>query len=248
MLNLIRADFYRLRHSGLYALLIVVLTVGSTCILPFATKNYSKATLDASLFTSSQAVLAITILISCTMVGVYIGTSYNNRMALYDVMTGYSPFKIIMSKFCSVGLLATLSGFVPLAGFFLFSYLKNGAGVTKNVPVVFVLLFVIIMHAVFSTILYAMLMKNLVFGSLISYIRFGILDMVPMLIIQQELPDSKFVQEGYGTILSVTDQGLGLINRCDSSKFIIMTVASLFIECTIVFVLVYFSYKRKKFK
>ena len=248
MLNLIRAEFYRLRHSGLYALLIVVLTAGCTVILPFATKDYSKASLDAVLFTSSQAVLAVTILISCTMVGVYIGTSYNNRMALYDVMTGYSPVKVILSKFCSVGLIATLSAFIPMSGFFLYSYLKNGAGVTKNVPVMFVLLLVIFMHAVFSTILYAMLFKNLVFGSLISYIRFGILDMLPILILQQEMPDSKFVQEGYGSILSVTEQGFGLINRCDSSKFIIMTVASMLIECTIVFILVYFSYKRKKFK
>ena len=247
MFNLIRAEFYRLRHSGLYALIMFLCTLGLVLIFPFTVNKpkFMDASLAVSVYFMSQAFLILIFMGAFTVMGVYIGTSYNNRMAYYEIMNGYSPFKIILAKCFSVGLAGAVIVYIPVAAILGFSAVKNGTGIIEQPLILFVLLFVMVLHASLVTLLYSMACKNLVFASVLAYVRFGIIDMVPALVITQEF---KKLAKYDALNLSISSQAMNLHSATYDTKYILYVVLTCVVECAFAFGLVYYTYRNKKFK
>ena len=247
MYNLIKAELYRLRHSGLYAFFMFVTAIAMAALLPIMMnpKEYIKADLASSVFTFSQVLFAMIVLCTTTVLGVYVGTLYNNRMANYEVMNGYPTFKIITSKSLSLGFIHALITYIPMMVVLLIPALKNGNGLIEEPVKMFILLFVIILHCSIVTVLYSMFFKNLVFASLLGYVRFGILDMVPTVIIVEEFPK---LAEKEALNISISQQCMSLVRDTYDQRFILWVVLSMIVESAILFGLVYYSYTRKKFR
>lgn len=245
MLNMIRAELYRLRHCGIFLLLAAVSSILTISLyFVIAHDTFKTADLSGHCQVMGEIGWLFMLMVVVTISGIYIGTAYNNRMAYYEVMNGYSPAKIILSKLFSLGLVFTLIAFIPSALLMFIYYLKNGAGMVENVPGAFLLLFFTILHSVVVCVLYSMLSRNIALSAFIAYIRLGIIDMVPIAVLAEYKKDALDAD-----ILCISSSGsLMAISSISSWRPLEIALLSMLVECTLVFILVYFIYKKKKFK
>ena len=192
-----------------------------------------------------QLVYNLVIIGAGTMLTIFIGVVYNNRMAYYEIMGGNPPHKIILSRVLSLGIISAFIIYIPSAAFLLFTYIRNGKGIVEDPLMLFILMFVITLHTTISFILYAMLGRNLVIASFVPYVRFGILDMIVYLMIAQEFENLKDNKLLY---LTTNSQLNNLSLLSGDKELIAVVILSALIECAVLYVLVYLVYKNKKFK
>ncbi|MBO7424168.1 MAG: hypothetical protein J6U23_00690 [Clostridiales bacterium] len=246
MFNLIRAEFYRFKNSGGYLYLMILASVLALS-LTFIDNGGAENSFDFPVVLSNVTQMTYNMaLLTCgTLLTIFIGVSYNNRMSYYEIMAGNPPHKIILSKTLSTGFLSSVIVYVPTAILLLVSFIKNGKGSIEDPLMVFIILFVVTLHTMFSFILYAMLGRNLVIASFIPYIRLGILDLIVYLLIAQEFSehvDNKLLY------ITTNSQMAHLMNMSGDSKLLLIVLLSSVVECAVLYILVYFVYKNRLFK
>ena len=245
MLNIIRAELYRFRNSGGFLYYMAAVAVLGILTIFSIDLNALDADLGTTMFNMAQFVYSLILLGSGTLLTIFVGIAYNNRMAYYEIMSGNAPHKIILSKVLSLGLISSLIIYIPTAAFLAFTYFRNGKGEAEDPVLLFVLLFVITLHLTVSFILYAMLGRNLVLASFVPYIRFGLLDLIVYMLISQEF--EKF-QDSKLLFLTTNSQMANLTQLAGNKDLITVIILTSVIECTVLYVLVYLVYKNKKFK
>ena len=245
MLNMMRAELYRFKNSGNFLYLMIIVSILLQGITFSLDKNFFDLDLSTGLMTMTQITINMVLLACGTLLTVFIGISYNNRMSYYEIMSGNSPFKIIIAKTMTTGIISSVIMFIPTAVMLLISYLRNGKGEVENPAMVFDLLFVITLHTTISFVLYSMLGRNLVFASFVPYIRLGILDMIVFLLCVQEFSSVKDSKLLY---ITTNSQMANLATRSGDGKFFLLVLLSSIAECAVLYILVYFIYKKKKFR
>ena len=248
MLKLAKSELYRFFRLKFFSLTIIIFAFLIPIVSLIILGVYGNLDASMDVHVSMTIILnqVIVLLGMPTLLAVYCGTAFNNRMAYYEVMDGNSPVKIIASKIFSLGMLCSIIAFVPSFIYFLVVDLKNGSGIIENPVMTFVLLFVIFCRVFVCTILYTLICKNLVIASLLPYVRFGIIDIVFILVLSSEglnldVPDAL-------VDLFITTQLNKLCQPVYSDKFIAYTVGSALVEIAVLFVLAVITYKKKKFK
>ena len=245
MFNLIRAELYRFKNSGGYLYFMIlasILAVGTAFLT-----NGVETSFDFMIMLSNVAQLSYNmVLLSCgTLLTIFIGVSYNNRMSYYEIMGGNPPHKIILAKTLSMGLISSVIMYVPTAILLIASYIKSGKQAIDNPLMVFIILFVITLHTTFSFILYSMLGRNLVIASFIPYVRLGIMDLIVYMIIFQE-----FSEHAHNKLLYITtnSQMAHLLTMTGDNKLLYIVLITSVVECAVLYILVYLVYKNRKFK
>lgn len=244
MFNLIRAELYRFKNSGGYLFFMILASLlGLSTVFSYGFDTKFEFTIMLSNVT--QLSYNMVLLVCGTLLTVFIGVSYNNRMSYYEIMGGNSAHKIILAKTLSIGFISALIMYVPTAVFLLASYINSGKQTIENPAMVFIILFIIALHTTISFILYAMLGRNLVLASFVPYIRLGILDLIVYMLVFQE-----FSEHADNKLLYITtnSQMAHLLTKTGDNKLLFIVLISSAIECAVLYILVYLVYKNKKFK
>ena len=245
MFNLIRAELYRFKNSGGYLYFMILAAIISTGTA-FLT-NGVETSFDFTIMLSNVTQLSYNmVLLSCgTLLTIFIGVSYNNRMSYYEIMGGNPPHKIILAKTLSIGFISAVIMYVPTAILLIASYIKSGKQTIDNPLMVFIILFVITLHTTFSFILYSMLGRNLVIASFIPYARLGIMDLIVYMLIFQE-----FSEHADNKLLYITtnSQMAHLLTMTGDNKLLYIVLITSAVECAALYILVYLVYKNRKFK
>ena len=245
MFNLIRAELYRFKNSGGYLYFMIlasILAVGTAFLT-----NGVETRFEFAIMLSNVAQLSYNmVLLACgTLLTIFIGVSYNNRMSYYEIMGGNPPHKIILAKTLSMGLISSVIMYVPTAILLLAAYIKSGKQTIDNPLMVFIILFVITLHTAFSFILYSMLGRNLVIASFIPYARLGIMDLIVYMMVFQE-----FSEHADNKLLYITtnSQMAHLLTMTGDNKLLYIVLITSAVECAVLYILVYLVYKNRKFK
>ena len=158
MTNLIRAEFYRIRHSS-HLLLIII----GVCIFGAFMSFFNETTIVTRQTLSTIAPMGM--IISLMTVGVCIGKHYHNRTAFYEIMDGSSAYSIVMSRICVYMPLIFGFYFIPVSVFLMYFDFSG-----ESVRFLLMLLIILFRLLVF-TICICLTFKT-ADGAILPYIRF----------------------------------------------------------------------------
>ena len=180
MNKLIRAEFYRLRHTGhlfWYAILLPMLFIFMPYILCMDQMDKPLDELIESLGTMCVLVYNF----FPAMVAGFAGQLFNKgKLGYYEVMAGNKPSHIIMSKIFSDGVFFSVIYTVCVSAFYVFLGIKNGVG-TMTHPLIRLALFAVVMtHLVVSSIMIMLASKKAVSAVVLTYVRFMVFDIAFM--------------------------------------------------------------------
>lgn len=249
MLKLAKADIYRFFKSGIFSKILILLS----CLLPIVmflislTFKHNDAGLDDFLIESQMPLLMIVMLAIPTIFAVFVGTSYNSRLAYYEIMDGNKPLKIVVTKIISLGLLVSTIVYVPFAILCGIVGGVNGFGNMENPVLFFLLTYVIFAHIIIATLLFSMIARNLILASFIPYIRMGFLDLLVTMIGEVYfLADGKDVPAFFDVF--IYNQMGKFTSGVYSNSFVVYTILSAVIEIAVLASIAVMVYRKKKFK
>ena len=191
MNRLIRAELYRLRHTGhlfWYAILLPMLFIFMPYILCM---DLMDKPLDNSIESLGTICVLVYNFFPALAAGIAGQLFTRGKLGYYEVMAGNKPSQIIMSKICSDGLFFSVIYTVCVSAFYVFLGIKNGVGTITH-PLIRLALFAIVMtHLVVTSIMIMMASKKAVTAVVLSYFRFMVFDIAAM-------PALAFVAEKLG--------------------------------------------------
>lgn len=244
MAKLIKAEWYRLRHSGNWLVYIIIMAVFSFAMVFLIDPNIHTRTLDnamgcyAEAFTMSLTYIATVVIAALAMI-------FHNRTGYYEVMDGNRISSIILSKVVVHGVLITALIVVPIGVLFTYIGCANGIGDMPDVPVRLVLLFVIFLHVMLSSILFTLTIKSLI-SAAIPYVRYMIFEYLGLTMLTLIYPDNTLIAEisewfpmMQCMYVSYADIDTGLI---------VKVIASFVIETILMYIAAHVAYKKKNFR
>ena len=229
MSNLIRAEFYRLKHSSRLFAYIIGLCFGG--VVTTFMSNSPGITRQVIVGTAPMAMV-----LSLIAVGISIGRHYQNRTAYYEVMDGASAHRIILSRICVYVPLMVGFYFIPVSAILI--YFDGDAELVRFLSMILI----IFLRLLIFTICACLIFKT-VGGAILPYVRFMI-EMWPLMII---------VGEG----ISISDDRLFSVLcwlpffQCCSlggeidNVLIIKIIVGFAVEAAVMYALAYISHRRK---
>ena len=232
MTNLIKAEFYRIRHSNKLSLLAILMCCGLGVFLSFSSSFFDINRISLSQDVSLGLFLAV---IGSTAP---IGLHFQNRTACYEIMDGKSPHAIILSRFVIYIPIATVFFFVPICITLLIS-----DGGTESVKFL-ALLFVILLRLLVFAICCCLILKNTV-GIMLMMPRI-MLETIPMMLINGMQSNEAIDPSKFNSILNwlPTFQCYSLGGNVDS-WLMVQIIIGFIVEAIIMYTLAYISYRKK---
>ncbi|MCR5291965.1 MAG: hypothetical protein K6E28_03620 [Eubacterium sp.] len=180
MNRLVRAELYRLRHTGhlfWYAVFLPMLFIFMPCVL-------CMDMMDQPLDSSIESLGTMCVLVYNffpALVAFITGQLFNKgKLGYYEVMAGNKPSNIIMSKIFSDGIFFSVVYTVCVSAFYVFLGIKNGVGTITH-PFIRLVLFAIVMtHLVVTSIMIMMASKKTISAVVLAYVRFMVFDIAVM--------------------------------------------------------------------
>ncbi len=248
MNRLMKAEWYRARKSsGIMKWLFII----SIFLLAITFMEYDSAkniTASSYLLLFEENVAPLILLFMTVIAALFAGMPFNNKTALYEVMAGNKPSKIILSKLLVVvplvsivftGLVVIVTGVLQLA---------NGTGELKQMPLRLLILFVAVVHISTISVLAVTAVRSIL-GIGIAFLRFAVFDSALIILIQVLIEDSYDIETVRKVCLwftgsQITSLGMETI----PSYFIVAAIAGFVIEAVIWYVISYIGYRRRKFQ
>lgn len=230
MTNLIRAEFYRLKHSSHLLTYIIGLCIFGVLIIFM---NYPSSDITRQNFVTAAPMGMV---ISLMAIGIAIGRHYQNRTAFYEIMDGASAHKIILSRIFVYTLIMICFYFIPVSVILIIL----GA---INDPFRFVsMLLIIFFRLLIFTVCICLTFKTGE-GAILPYVRFMI-EIMPMMIITGEdigISDDKlFSVLNWLPIFQCYSLGGEIGNT-----LIIKIIVGFAVEAAVMYALAYTSHRKK---
>ena len=251
MAKLMRAEWYRLRHSSSYFRVFVIFCL---CIvaMTFQDINCLSLTINEnlpSIFNSAASGISMFI---GTVTAAAVGSFYSNRTGYYEIMDGNSTVSIIMSKVCVYTLAAFGFYLVPQLILITIMGVKNGAGDTQNLALLLVLAIIILVHIISTIVLHSLLFRNKA-AAIFPYARFMIFELMGStlfpILAKQIFSLSDETTDKFANLFTwLPAVQLTMLSGNIDTTFIAKVVISFVVEFAVMFALVYKSFKRKNFK
>ncbi len=239
MRKLMSAEWYRLRHSGAF-IVIILLAVFIPVIIPFF-MEYSVKTADVTasevlyIIATNAPFFAVMIPVA---IGASISSSYSNKIAYYEVMDGNSIHKIILSKLFVHTSFATVSYWIPTATFLLWAYMKNGTDLwLEDFSVTLILYIILLLRSTIGGTLFVTLTRSPI-GAALPYIRL-MLESMTDIIFTESNPLYKFMPS--------TQMMAYLMDPNDKSIIWAIVLTTIF-EIAALYICSYIGFKKKHFK
>lgn len=223
MSDLIHAEWFILKKSGSDLKLIIY-----SCILSVFF-SYIDGILQFNRHALANA--AIMGIIICSMIAALItGKHFRTRTAYYEIMDGYSPHAIILSKLIVFGAIIITLWYLPVSVILLVS---DGGG---DAPL-------------FLLMLLLTLIKYFVIGlscTLFLKADAGIALMLPRIMLEAlaaALADTQVISESTAEWFALCQ--FGMMSETVPSQIIPKIIIGFIVECTLMYILAYMSYKKK---
>ncbi len=244
MAKLIKAEWYRLRHSGNWLVYIIIMAVFSFSTVFLMDPKIHTRTLDMALYTFSES-LTMSLTYIATVVIAALAMIFNNRTGYYEVMDGNRISSIILSKVVVHGVLITALITIPAAVLFTYIGCANGVGDLPDAPVRLVLLFVIFLHVILSSILSTLTIKSLI-SAAIPYVRYMTFEYLGLTMLTLIYPENTLIAE-ISEWFPMMQCIYVSYNELDTG-FIVKVVASFVIETILMYIAAHVAYKKKNFR
>ena len=242
MNKLIKAERYRLLHSGNFFKFLVFLCVLVAFTPFFADHTCYQKTLFENIDTMGMALSMFLPMLVCMVISVIIGNSYSNRTAYYEIMDENSIFNMVLSKVIVYSTTVVLTFGVPMSLYFVYIGAVNGIGEIHNIALFAILFAVITLHYVMSCVLTTMCVKNVIAAAIIPYIRYVILGGLGVSIFSGNDKADKILS----WFASRQIANLGQLEY--SWYFIFAVLASYILEFGLLYFVVHRVYRNKNFK
>ncbi len=246
MRNLIRAEFFRVVHSGFFKWFIV-LFLCTPLMAIFSNPEFFRKNLSENFILCADGALGIFIpIFICIVISFTIGASYKKRTSYYEVMHGYSICKILVSKLILYVSVMTLGIMLPLGIYFGIIGAINGIGIMNDIPLRMILMAIIIIHISIFSVLMPMITKSFA-GTLIAVLRLLIIDETGIVLLML-INNSDQTAAIEGTNWFVMKQFMNIFCTEINSSFITAIITTLVFESILWIVCAYISFKHKNFK
>ncbi|MDE6608887.1 MAG: hypothetical protein K2K54_14225 [Lachnospiraceae bacterium] len=183
MNRLMRAEWYRVRHSSKLMKWLLVLCI-ICVVLPLCV---DVGVLQGSLAENLMAAqLNMTVFMGCFLSvfsAVIVGIAYMNKTAYYEVMAGNKIYQIVFSKVFVDAVLVNVSVFLFLGIYWTVIGVRNGIGEIDRLPLRFCLLFLVFFHICTTGILIITSVRQML-GAVLVYIRFAVAETAVMFLTQ----------------------------------------------------------------
>ena len=231
MTNLIKAEFYRIRHSSHLLLLII-----GACISGVFISFLNETTIVTR--QTLATIAPVGMIISLMTIGVCIGKHYHNRTAFYEIMDGTSAHSIILSRICVYMPLIVGFYFIPVSVFLMYFDFSG-----ESVKFLLMLLIILLRLLVF-TICICLTFKT-ADGAVLPFIRF-IIEFFAINLFGNGDWDVAYNSDAF----SVLDwmpicQCCLLGTEINNIILIIKIIIGCVVECAVMYALAYTSHRRK---
>ncbi|MCM1159862.1 MAG: hypothetical protein NC412_01445 [Roseburia sp.] len=183
MYRLMKAEWYRLRHSSKLIKWLFVLCMVCVSLPLFVDIEVIRRNLAENLLAAQSSLTFFMAGFLPLFSAVIIGIAYMNRTAYYEVMAGNKIYQIVLSKvFVDAGVV-NVSVFLCLGIYWTVIGLCNGIGEIGQLPLRFVLLFFVLFHICTSGVLIITSVRQIL-GAILAYMRFVLAETVIMFVLQ----------------------------------------------------------------
>lgn len=248
MNRLMRAEGYRLLHSGVY---LRILLFGGL-VFSFLPMITDFSLLNKSLAENMESLLlgsTMSIMLVPVVVALFVVTGYLKKTAYYEVMAGNKIRNIIGSKLFVDGVIVGIVCFFFTIGLAVVVLIKNGTGGVAQIPLRTLLLFVICLHVTMVAVLMGQAVKHIAAAAVV-FLRLQFFDIIfaeiiPMLSEKWNLSNESVVRIARCTFTRQTSE----IFRTEiSTELVVITIASFLIEVGIWYGIAYLTMKKKWYK
>lgn len=250
MNRLIRAEFYRLCHSGMYIRILVML-FGVMLFFPLL---LDFEILDKTLAENMENFLMgtmVCVMVFSVVVAFFVSLGYTKKTAYYEVMAGSKIWHIIGSKLVTEGLLLGVVSVFATIGFGIVVVAKSGIGEIDNLGLRLGMLFIVCLHMTMVGTLMGAVVKNIA-ACLLAYARFVIVDMPIAVIVLPILYKKGMLGETLYQRLSqcmINTQISAVYGSAElTMEAVLMCLVSFFAEVAVWYVLAYLTMKKKWYK
>ena len=249
MNRLVRAEGYRLLHSGIYLrsmLLFCLLLSLFPLLTDFSLRDKSLAE-NMGTFSLNGVML---IWVVPLIVTVFVANGYLKKTAYYEVMAGNKNFGIIGSKLVVDGFFMGIICFVFTIWLGVTVAVKNGIGAVEEIPLRLMLLFVICLHVTALAVLIGLAVKHPIAAAMVVYLRFQMFDLLfaeilPMFMERWALGEAVCVKLRRCTVIRQITEVFG---PEIGSEIVIATLGSFLVEILLWYGIVYFTMRKKWYK
>lgn len=247
MNNLIKAEWYRIIHTGILKYFIIVCCIFPVIII-MTDLNCYKMTISENMILFAQNAAMMAPLFLTIAISIPISQIYQNKLAYYEIMSGMKIRKIILSKVVIYNAIFVVGTAFTLVMYFGILGIINGVGDMSNIPLRFVLFIILIIHICTVSVLICMLVKHII-ALAIVLLRFMFFDSLMMLFIMpidSEL-DIAVIGSQNSSDWFISGQMTKIFSADINSNMILMVIATTAFEIAVWYILTYISYKKKMF-
>ncbi len=245
MTKLIKAEFYRVTHSGIF-LKVFILVGLFPLALPFtAMADMEEVNLHSILLIYAQMGGIVMSELVGIMLSAMISNMYQNRTYYYEIMDGANTHHIILSKLIVYNCISTAVLIIPAIITFAITGNCYPIGDLKQLWLTVILGIIIILNFTCFTIFITMLIRHSLGGPILVYTLGTLPTFVYMLL--SELSDKyKWVTD----ILSYIPQTqlMEFVKPEYETNFIVKVIGGFVVCFAVLYTLTYISHKKKNFK
>lgn len=172
MNRLMKAEWYRVRHSSRLIKWLVAACVFAAVLPLLVDYEVLGKNLAENLIAEQEMTTFLPCLLS-VFAATVVGIAYRNKTAYYEVMAGNKIYQIVFSKIFVDATLIAVSVFVSMGIYWIIIGCCNGTGGISQLPLRFLLLFVLFFHFCICGILMMTTFRQMA-GIALVYLRFAV--------------------------------------------------------------------------
>lgn len=246
MNRLMRAEWYRVRHSSGFIKWLILFCVFCTLFPILADFEVCKGTVTDNLLAMEEGGFPLMFLM--TFSAIVVGIAYMNKTAYYEVMAGNRIYQIVFSKVLVDAALITVAVFGFLGIYWTIIGVCNGIGEITQLPLRMMLLFIVFFHASSCGILMMTSFRQLI-GAVLVFMRVECSALILLIVqeLSQNLPEHAVVKLADWFTMVKTAK---LLNYgCEVTNHLIVTVIiGMIIESAVWFAISYIGMKKRIYK
>lgn len=249
MNRLMRAEWYRVRHSSNLIKWLIALSVICVALPLLMDIEILQRSLAENLMASQTALTIFTVAFLAIFSAVIVGIAYMNKTAYYEVMAGNKIYQIVFSKVFVDAALVSVSVFLCLGIYWTVIGVCNGIGEIDRLPLRLCLLFLVLFQICVTGILIATSVRHIL-GTVLVYFRFDVAEtfIIALLpIFEEKLPKSMLTRiMDWFTVTKLTK--ILSFEYEITDHLIFAVIAGLLIESAVWFGISYIGMKKKLYK
>mgnify|MGYP003289439650 CR=1 FL=1 len=245
MSKLIKAEFYRVSHSGIFLKIFIVMGLFPLLMVFISLSNFDERNMFSVLYMYSQDGGFLISGYVGILLSAMISNMYQNRTYYYEIMDGANTHHIILSKIIVYDIISAAVLIIPTIIVFIVMGNSYPMGGLEEIGTTVFLGILIIMNIVNCTIFITMLIRHILGGPVLNY-TLGIFPTMAYMTLPELVDDHEKIID----VLSFLPhtQFTEFVKPEYETDFIVKVIGGFVVCFAVLYALTYASYKKKNFK